>query len=39
MTPPELALVVPCYNEAARLDPDAFLHFVDDAPGRAARAG
>ena len=33
MTPPELALVVPCYNEAARLDPDAFLRFV------AARSG
>ena len=33
MTPPELALVVPCYNEAARLDPDAFLRFVDTHPG------
>ena len=33
MTPPELALVVPCYNEATRLDPDAFLRFVDTHPG------
>lgn len=33
MTPPELALVVPCYNEAARLDPDAFLQFVTTHPG------
>jgi dolichyl-phosphate beta-glucosyltransferase len=33
MTPPELALVVPCYNEAARLDPDAFVHFVATHPG------
>ena len=33
MTPPELALVVPCYNEAARLDPEAFLHFVATHPG------
>jgi dolichyl-phosphate beta-glucosyltransferase len=32
MTPPELALVVPCYNEAARLDPEAFLHFVRTHP-------
>jgi dolichyl-phosphate beta-glucosyltransferase len=32
MTPPELALVVPCYNEAARLDPEAFLHFVTTHP-------
>jgi dolichyl-phosphate beta-glucosyltransferase len=33
MTPLELALVVPCYNEAERLDPDAFLHFVATHPG------
>ena len=33
MKPPELALVVPCYNEAARLDPEAFLHFVTTHPG------
>ncbi len=32
MTPPELALVVPCYNEAARLDSDAFLSFVSSHP-------
>jgi dolichyl-phosphate beta-glucosyltransferase len=32
MTAPELALVVPCYNEAARLDPDAFLRFVETHP-------
>ena len=30
---PELVLVVPCYNEAARLDPAAFLHFVATHPG------
>ena len=30
---PELVLVVPCYNEAARLDPAAFLHFVSTHPG------
>jgi dolichyl-phosphate beta-glucosyltransferase len=28
VTPPDLALVVPCHNEAGRLDPDAFLQFV-----------
>jgi dolichyl-phosphate beta-glucosyltransferase len=32
VTPPELALVVPCYNEAARLDPQAFLQFVTTHP-------
>lgn len=29
----DLALVVPCYNEASRLDPDAFLRFVASHPG------
>jgi len=33
MTPPGLALVVPCYNEAARLDPEAFLTFSATHPG------
>ena len=33
MTSPELALVVPCYNEAARLDPEAFLRFLATHPG------
>ncbi|HEU4893770.1 MAG TPA: glycosyltransferase [Vicinamibacterales bacterium] len=33
MTPPDLALVVPCYNEAARLDADAFVRFTATHPG------
>jgi len=33
MTPPELALAVPCYNEAARLDADAFLAYAATHPG------
>ena len=33
MTPPELALAVPCYNEAERLDPDAFLQYAAAHPG------
>lgn len=33
MSPPDLALVVPCYNEAARLDPDAFVRFATTHPG------
>jgi dolichyl-phosphate beta-glucosyltransferase len=33
MTSPELALVVPCYNEAARLDSAAWLEFVSTRPG------
>jgi glycosyltransferase involved in cell wall biosynthesis len=33
MTSPELALVVPCYNEAARLDPEEFLRFLATHPG------
>ena len=32
VTPPELALVVPCYNEAARLAPEAFLRFASTHP-------
>ncbi len=33
MTPPELVLVVPCFNEATRLDPAAFLRFLATHPG------
>jgi glycosyltransferase involved in cell wall biosynthesis len=32
VTPPALALVVPCHNEAARLDPEAFLAFASTHP-------
>ena len=32
MTPVELALVIPCYNEAARLDPPAFVQFTATHP-------
>jgi glycosyltransferase involved in cell wall biosynthesis len=30
---PDLAVVVPCYNEATRLEPAAFLHFLTTHPG------
>jgi glycosyltransferase involved in cell wall biosynthesis len=32
VTAPELAVVVPCHDEAARLDPEAFLHFIATHP-------
>lgn len=32
MTPPEAIIVVPCYNEAARLQPAAFRTFLEEAP-------
>lgn len=33
MSSPELALIVPCYNEANRLRPEAFMEFVSTHPG------
>jgi len=33
MTPPDLVLVVPCYNEVDRLRPEAFLRFLATHPG------
>jgi glycosyltransferase involved in cell wall biosynthesis len=32
MSAPDLALVVPCHNEAIRLEPDAFLAFASSHP-------
>ena len=33
MTPPEAIIVVPCYNEAARLQPATFRSFLEATPG------
>ena len=33
MPSPDLALIVPCHNEADRLQPQAFLDFVASRPG------
>jgi dolichyl-phosphate beta-glucosyltransferase len=33
MTPPELVLAVPCYNEAARLDAESFLRYIETHAG------
>ena len=33
MSGPDLALVVPCYNEASRLDADGFVRFATSRPG------
>src|SRR5512144_2857456 len=32
MERPDLAMIVPCYNEAARLKPQAFLEFISSHP-------
>ena len=33
VTAPDLALVVPCYNEVARLRPEVFIQFLSTHPG------